>query len=129
MDARRLPAGTAQEKAARDAAMQDGIKVAADVPWSTAKACYEAMEAAETAMHHGNPASITDTMVGFTLAFAGVRGGIWNVLINLKDITDAAYVSEKKAQCDALLVKAQTLLIRATGYGDAQLEAMLAKKK
>ena len=58
MDARRLPAGTPAEKAARDAAMQDGIKVAADVPWKTATDCYAAMEAAETAMHHGNPASI-----------------------------------------------------------------------
>ena len=128
MDARRLPAGTPAEKAARDAAMQDGIKVAADVPWKTATDCYAAMEAAETAMHHGNPASITDTMVGFTLAFAGVRGGIWNVLINLKDITDAAYVSEKKAQCADLLAKAQALLARATAHGDAQLEAMLAKR-
>jgi glutamate formiminotransferase/formiminotetrahydrofolate cyclodeaminase len=128
MDARRLPGTTPAEKATRDAAMQAGLKTAVDVPWSTAKLCFEAMEAAETAMHHGNPASITDTMVGFTIAFAGVRGGIWNVLINLKDITDPAYVTKMKADCADLLAKAKTLLDRAAAHGDKTLEAMLAKK-
>ena len=108
--------------------MQAGLKTAVDVPWSTAKLCFEAMEAAETAMHHGNPASITDTMVGFTIAFAGVRGGIWNVLINLKDITDPAYVAKMKADCADLLAKAKTLLDRAAAHGDARLEEMLGKK-
>lgn len=128
MEARRLPAGTPEEKAARDAAMQNGLKIAADVPWSTATACFEAMEAAEVAMQHGNPASITDTMVGFTIAFAGVRGGLWNVLVNLKDIKDPAYVDRMKTQCAVLLGKAQALLVRASASGDARLEDMLTKK-
>lgn len=128
MEARRLPSTSSAEKAARDAAMQAGLKKAVEVPWSTAKLCFEAMEASETAMHHGNPASITDAMVGFTIAFAGVRGGIWNVLINLKDITDAAYVARMKADCADLLAKAKALLDRAAADGDARLEAMLASK-
>jgi glutamate formiminotransferase / formiminotetrahydrofolate cyclodeaminase len=128
MEARRLPNGTPAEKAARETAMQAGLKTAVDVPWATAKGCFEAMQASETTMHHGNPASITDTMVGFTLAFAGVRGGIWNVLINLKDIKDPAYVEQMKKQCTALLAEAQALLTRATAHGDTQLDAMLAPK-
>jgi len=125
MEARRLPAATPQEKIARETAMQDGLRIAVDVPWSTARLCFEAMEIAETAMLHGNPNSITDTMVGFTIAFAGVRGGIWNVMINLKDIRDAAYVSRMKDECIELLRKAQALLARATLHGDARLDAML----
>ncbi len=128
MEARRLPNATPEERAAREAAMQRGLKIAVDVPWATAKACFEAMEASETAMQHGNPASITDTMVGFTLAFAGLRGGIWNVLINLKDIKDPAYVEQMKARCADLLSQARALLARATAHGDARLEAMLARK-
>ncbi|NTV74868.1 MAG: glutamate formimidoyltransferase [Holophaga sp.] len=127
MEARRLPAGTPAEKAAREQAMQDGLKLAVDVPLGTARTCLEAMEAAELAMRHGNPASITDTMVGFTIAFAGVRGGLWNVLINLKDIKDAAYNEAMKATCASLLAQAQDLLARATAYGDARLEAMLVR--
>jgi glutamate formiminotransferase/formiminotetrahydrofolate cyclodeaminase len=127
MEARRLANGSAEEKALRETAMQDGLKAAVEVPWGTAKACLEAMRASERAMHHGNPASITDTMVGFTIAFAGVRGGIWNVLINLKDITDGAYNAEMKDCCAALLAEAEELLARATAHGDARLRAMLER--
>ena len=126
MEARRMPAGSPGEKAARGQAMQDGLKSAVAVPLATAQACLEAMEAAELAMHHGNPASITDTMVGFTIAYAGVRGGIWNVLINLKDISDPEYNAGMKATCAALLQSAQALLDRATAHGEAKLAAMLA---
>ena len=128
MEARRLPNGTPAEKALRQEAMQQGLKAAVDVPLATARSCFQAMVAAETAMKYGNPASITDTMVGFTIAFAGVRGGIWNVLINLKDITDEAYNEAMKATCAALLQEAQALLELATGYGEAELQRMLAKR-
>jgi glutamate formiminotransferase/formiminotetrahydrofolate cyclodeaminase len=127
MDARRLPAGTAEEKAHRAAKMQEGLKLAIDVPLRTARLSFEAMETAEAAMQHGNPNSITDAMVGFTIAAAGVRGGIWNVLINLKDISDAAYVAEMRPACASLLAAADALLARATADGDARLEAMLRK--
>ena len=127
MDARRLPAGTAEEKAHRAAKMQDGLKLAIDVPLRTARLSFEAMETAEAAMQHGNPNSITDAMVGFTIAAAGVRGGIWNVLINLKDISDAAYVAHMRPACAELLGAADALLARATADGDARLEAMLRK--
>lgn len=127
MDARRLPNGTPAEKAARETAQQEGLKAAVAVPWATASACLQAMEAAELALTHGNPASLTDALVGATVAFAGVRGGLWNVLINLKDITDAAYNDEMKVKCAELLAAAKLLLERVTASGDARLEGMLAK--
>ena len=127
MDARRLPAGTAEERAHRAARMQAGLKLAIDVPLRTARLSYEAMETAELAMQHGNPNSITDAMVGFTIAAAGVRGGVWNVLINLKGITDAAYVAEMRPACATLMQQADALLARATRDGNARLEAMLQK--
>jgi len=129
MDARRLPAGTPAEKAARTAAMQAGLKSAVDVPLATARACFEAMEASELAMHHGNPASITDTMVGFTIAFAGVRGGLWNVLINLKDITDGAYIANMQEECGRLLAQAGEKLRAITDYVDQKLLDRLQKAK
>ena len=127
MDARRLPAGTSEEKAHRAEKMQQGLKLAIEVPLRTARLSFEAMESAEMAMRHGNPNSITDAMVGFTIAAAGVRGGIWNVLINLKDITDAAYVADLRPACAKLLGQADALLLRATADGSARLEAMLRK--
>ncbi len=127
MDARRLPAGTDAEKTYRQAKMQEGLKLAIEVPLRTARLSYEAMETAELTMRHGNPNCITDALMGFTIAFAGVRGGIWNVLINLKDITDANFVAEMRPTCAKLLDSASALLARATSEGNARLEAMLQK--
>ena len=127
LEARRLPQGTAEEKAAREAAMQMGLKLAVEVPLATAEASLSAMEAAEAALTHGNPASLTDALVGLQCAFTGVRGGLWNVLINLKDITDSAYVSAMTDRCAGLLADAQAKLDRGCAAGDARLEGMLAK--
>jgi glutamate formiminotransferase/formiminotetrahydrofolate cyclodeaminase len=127
MDARRLPQGTAEEKAVWEAAMLEGLKIAVNVPFQTAALSFEAMQASAAVIEHGNPASITDGMVGVQMGFAGVRGGIWNVLINLKDINDAAYNADMKARCEKLLVDAIGLMDRAIGEGDRRLEAMLAK--
>lgn len=127
MDARRLPAGTDAEKTYRHAKMQEGLKLAIEVPLRTARLSYEAMETAEMTMRHGNPNCITDALMGFTIAFAGVRGGIWNVLVNLKDITDTDFVAEMRPACAKLLDSASALLTRATSEGNARLEAMLQK--
>jgi glutamate formiminotransferase/formiminotetrahydrofolate cyclodeaminase len=128
MDARRLPQGTALEKAVREARMQEGLKLAVAVPWATATACFEVMRAADLAMAAGNPASITDAMVGVQMGFAGLRGGIWNVLINLKDITDPAFTADMQSRCAQLLADAKTLLDGAMAYGDGKLAGMLEKK-
>jgi glutamate formiminotransferase/formiminotetrahydrofolate cyclodeaminase len=87
------------------------------------------MKASNLAMRHGNPASITDAMQGVQMGFAGVRGGIWNVIINLKDIADETYNQAMKVSCASLLDEARTLLAEATAFGDQCLERMLAKQK
>ena len=129
MDARRLPDGTPEQKAVRHAAMQAGLKLAIDVPLDTAKASYAALELAGEASKLGKVASITDAAVGAQMAFAGVRGGIWNVVINLKDITDAAYVADMQAQCADLLAKATNKLAEVTAFIDQKLLDRLNKAR
>lgn len=129
MDARRLPKNTPEEKAARNAAMQQGLKTAVDVPWATAEACFSVMKVADQAMRYGNPNSLTDALVGLQMAFTGLRGGLWNVIINLKDIKDEAFNADMNAKCAALLAEAQAFLDQSTAEGDARLQAMQVKKK
>ncbi len=129
MDARRLPDGTPDEKARRQAAMQAGLKIAIDVPLATAKASLAALELAGEAARLGKVASITDAAVGAQMAHAGVRGGIWNVVINLKDITDPAYVADMQAQCAALLEQSTAKLAGITGFIDQKLVDRLQKAK
>jgi glutamate formiminotransferase/formiminotetrahydrofolate cyclodeaminase len=102
MDARRLPDKTDEEKAARTAAMQDGLKQAVYVPLNTAKLSLEAIEIAETVAKNGNPNSITDVGVGAQIAYIGVKGGIYNVLINLKDIKDSDFNTKMRQECTNL---------------------------
>jgi glutamate formiminotransferase/formiminotetrahydrofolate cyclodeaminase len=121
MEARRLPQATEEERAAREAAMLEGLKSAVEVPLRTACLSLEAMEAAAAVVKCGNPASVTDGLVGLQLGYAGVRGGAWNALINIKDISDAAFSAETKKRCEDLVGKAKTLLEGATAMGEAGL--------
>jgi glutamate formiminotransferase/formiminotetrahydrofolate cyclodeaminase len=121
MEARRRPQGTPAEKAARAAAMLDGLKAAVAVPLRTAEASLEALHLAAAAAAAGNPASLTDALVGAQMAFAGLRGGLWNVRINLKDIDDPVYCADMAARCDALLAEGEAALAAVTAAGDARL--------
>jgi glutamate formiminotransferase/formiminotetrahydrofolate cyclodeaminase len=129
MEARRLPGNTPEEKRIREETMQAGLKLAVQVPLQTAAESYAAMQAAAAAIRHGNLSSITDGAVGVQLAFAGVRGGIWNVLINLKEITDPAFVAETRTKCETLLAEARTLLDQGTAEVDARLTEQLDGKR
>ncbi len=102
MNAKRLPAKTDEEKKVREDAMLKGLKQAVMVPLNTAKQSLEAIKVAETVVEYGNPNSITDVGVGAQMAYSGVLGGVYNVLINLKDIKDEAFVSEMKDACSQL---------------------------
>lgn len=128
MDARRLPQNTAAEKEHRQQKMQEGIKIAIDVPWRTAAASLEAMKLASEVAQIGNPNSITDAAVGTQMGYAGVRGGVWNVMINLKDIRDDAYVSDMQKQCSRLLKEAAELAEQTAAFVDSRLADMMLKK-
>jgi glutamate formiminotransferase/formiminotetrahydrofolate cyclodeaminase len=93
MEAVRLPKKTEEEKAAREGAIQDGYKIAAEVPLSTAKLCLEALELSLQAARDGNKASASDAGVAALAAWAGMEGALLNVQINAKEIDDPPYVS------------------------------------
>ena len=107
--ARRLPAGTDAEKQARAAAMQAGLRHVIDVPLATADASLAALKLADRVAREGLAASVTDGAVGVQLALAGVRGGVWNALVNLADLTDADWARGVRDRCDALMAEAGRL--------------------
>ncbi len=121
MDAMRLPKKTDEEKKKRTAAMQEGLKVAVQVPFSTAQLSYEAIEIAEKVAKHGNPNSITDVGVGAQSAYTGVLGGVYNVLINLKSIKDESFVEDMRNKCDELRSKAEAKLKEVLAMVESKL--------
>lgn len=102
MEARKLPQNNSVEKQKRTEAMQQGLKNAVLVPLETAKLSLQTIELAEIGIQFGNPNSITDVGVGAQMGYAGLLGGIYNVLINLKSIKDEAFVAEMKNECNEL---------------------------
>jgi glutamate formiminotransferase/formiminotetrahydrofolate cyclodeaminase len=129
MEARRLPASTPEEKDLRNRKMQEGLKVAIEVPWSTATACFEAMSLAWEVAQIGNPNSLTDAAVGVQMGYAGVRGAVWNVVINLKDIQDTTYIEDMQKKCEKILADASSLAQKASTYTDTKLLEMIAKSR
>ena len=91
MDAFALPKESAQEKAARAAAIEKATKYAAEVPlkvMETASKSYELLaEMAET----GNPASVSDVGVGALATRACIEGAALNVRINLAQLKDERF--------------------------------------
>ncbi|MCA8960368.1 MAG: glutamate formimidoyltransferase [Planctomycetes bacterium] len=107
--AMRMPQGTATQKKARRAAIQEGYKKATLVPVRTAESCLEALRQCRAAVGDCLRASITDVGVGALMARSAVVGAVYNVRINLGEIDDSAWVDEVRSKLDALLDEADEL--------------------
>lgn len=110
MQARRLPQSTEEEKQNREKAIQDGLKEAINVPLNTAKQSFEALKIASEVVRKGNKNSVTDAGVGAQIAYTGIIGGIFNVLINLPPIKDQNFVENMKSTCTQLEKESQKIL-------------------
>jgi glutamate formiminotransferase/formiminotetrahydrofolate cyclodeaminase len=125
MDARRLPEKTPEQKSAKQKAIQDGLKQAVAVPLHTARLSAEAVKIAATAVELGNVNSVTDAGVGAQIAFSGVKGGIFNVVINLKEIEDKQFVTEMVTTCRELERQAWTDLQQITASVEEKIYGRL----
>ncbi len=124
MDALRLPKNTSAEQQKRQDAIQEGLKAAIHVPLTTAKLSLRAMALCETAAAKGNVNSISDAGVGAQIAYTGVIGGVFNVLINLPQITDEKYKSEIKISCAELEKNSQHLLTKTLNLTRDKIAAL-----
>jgi glutamate formiminotransferase/formiminotetrahydrofolate cyclodeaminase len=102
MEAFRLPQGDAQETKARDAAIQAATRGAADAPLQVADVTVALFEQLGQLQAIAAASMRSDLQVARLMAAAGARGSLANVEINLDSLTDAAYVSNVKADVAAL---------------------------
>ena len=105
----RLPKATEEEKQARNQAIQNAAKEAADVPMKIAEDCVEVMKLAERIAIIGNPGAITDAAVSSIMARAALRSAMYNVVVNLKLIKDEAYNQAMYAKIEAMQNEAEAL--------------------
>jgi formiminotetrahydrofolate cyclodeaminase len=86
------PQGSAEEQAARKAAIERALRAATDVPLGAMRLSAAALERAKTVAAHGHRAAASDVGVAVALLRAGVRGARLNIEINVGGVSDAAYV-------------------------------------
>lgn len=117
----RLPKETEDEVAARRAAVQAGLIVAANVPLEICRVAVEVCRLSRTAAELGNPQAVTDAGIGAVLGEAAVVGAALNVTINLGSITDAAYVATAASEIEALQAEAAALRAEVLGITHSRL--------
>ena len=88
MEAFALPKESAEEKAARSAAIQLANKYAAEIPLRVMKTAFKSYQLLAEMADKGNPASISDVGVGLLALRACIEGAALNVRINLAGLKD-----------------------------------------
>lgn len=102
MEAYKLPKETEKEKEARKQAIEEGSKLAAEIPLGVALVSYEIFPLAEAIVLRGNQSAITDALVACMLTRTAVLSAILNVRINLGSISDETFTKEYKEKSDKI---------------------------
>jgi glutamate formiminotransferase/formiminotetrahydrofolate cyclodeaminase len=91
MDEFGLPRDSAEEKAARAAAIEQATKHAAEVPLKVMETAAKSYELLSEMAGNGNPASVSDVGVGALATRACIDGAAMNVRINLGQLKDEKF--------------------------------------
>ncbi|MDL2271599.1 cyclodeaminase/cyclohydrolase family protein [Desulfovibrio sp. OttesenSCG-928-I05] len=123
MAAMKLPKDTDEAKAARKAAMQKAAQESTAIPLRTMECCLEAAKLGDRAAQYGNPNALSDAGTAVLLGKAGGRAAMYNVLINLSGIADAAFVEDHKKRSEAIMAELDGIAIAVDGRVMADLSA------
>ena len=99
-----------EEKAARSEAIQAALKVATDVPLAYAKLAREVMDISKLVAEKGNKNAITESGISILVAYAALRSAALNVYINIGDIKDEVFNSDRQKQLEQVLEGSDDLL-------------------
>nr|XP_004669489.2 formimidoyltransferase-cyclodeaminase [Jaculus jaculus] len=108
LEAMKLPRGTPAERDRRASALQEGLKQAVTVPLTLAETVSQLWPVLQELALCGNLACRSDLQVAAKALETGVFGAYFNVLINLKDITDDVFKEKIHLQVSSLLQEAKT---------------------
>jgi len=104
-----MPRETDEQKAARSAAIQEGLKACTRTPMEMMELCDETVTLAASLIGRFNDTSASDLGVAMLSLKAGIQGAWLNVLINIGSIKDRAFADEYRSRGEALLAHALPL--------------------
>jgi glutamate formiminotransferase / formiminotetrahydrofolate cyclodeaminase len=94
----KLPKGTPEEIAERDAAIEKATKHAAEVPLTVMKTALEVLGLAKIVAVKGNQNSVSDAGVAGLMGLTAIEGAGYNVRINLGTLKDQDYVASMRRE-------------------------------
>lgn len=111
-----MPKGTAEEKAAREKALEEATVYAAEVPLETMRAAVRASPLLKAMATIGNPNSVSDAGVGALMCRSAVLGAELNVRINAAGIKDREVARRltdeaKRIAAEAVALEAEVIAI------------------
>lgn len=109
MDAMRLPKKTDEEIALRNKTIESTTQKAILAPFETLELSLPAVELAQQIAKIGNTNALSDAGVGALTALTGAKAAYYNILINLKGITDEAFKTDILSRAKDLIKKIETL--------------------
>ncbi|XP_070814154.1 formimidoyltransferase-cyclodeaminase [Chaetodon trifascialis] len=107
MAALKMPKNTADEIKRRQAAMQEGLRRAVGVPLALAERISVLWPPLREMVVYGNVACKSDAQVAAKALETAVFGAYFNVVINLKDVTDEDFKKATQMRASALLQEAK----------------------
>ena len=99
----KMPKTSDDEKAARAAAIQVGLRRATEVPLDCARVCAEVIALSRRASEHGYLNVISDGGVGVLAGFTGLRSAALNVYINAPALEDRIFAERATAELEKLV--------------------------
>lgn len=105
-----MPKATDEEKAARSAAIQEGLKGCTKTPMEMMELCADAIALAASLLERGfNDTSASDLGVAFLSLKSGMQGAWLNVLINIGSLKDRGFAEDCRKRGEILLERALPL--------------------
>jgi len=108
MEAFALPKESAEEKAARSAAIQSANKYAAEIPLRVMETAFKSYQLLAEMADKGNPASISDVGVGLLALHACIDGAALNVRINLAGLKDEKLKSSLQGKVQKITAESES---------------------
>ena len=110
-----MPKETDEQKTARSAAIQEGLKGCTRTPMEMMELCDETVTLAASLIGRFNDTSASDLGVALLSLKAGIQGAWLNVLINIGSLKDRDFAEEYRARGEALLGHALPLADKCYG--------------
>lgn len=120
-DAYRLPSGTEEEKAFKEAQIQKALPEAARVPMEIAKLSVEVIRLQQTFAEKGSVLAVSDAGCGTEFARAALKSARLNVLINLKLMVEGSLKDEMYREIDGYTKEGLQLADRIYDYVEERL--------